>query len=419
MAIAGIICEYNPFHLGHRKQFAMVREALGGDTAIVCLMSGNYVQRGAPAVFDKTLRAEAALRCGADLVLELPVSVSLSSAEGFAAGGVGILSELCTHLAFGCETADSRSLEQTVQGLLDPGFSSRLRQALESGISFPAAREEALRAMGISPALLRSPNDTLAVEYCKAIAVQGSALAPLPLRREGMYHAQYPDPENPSAASLRLSLAAGEDWLRFVPSEAAPVFRDAPLHTLDAGERAVLYRLRTMTEAEFEALPYGSEGLWRRFLRECRRGSTLEEILSAVKTKRYTRTRLDRMVLCAFLGLTKEALSEPAPYVRILGFTDRGREILRGSQGSIPLRNAGAPGDGEYWEAEKRWGDLYGLFRTGQPDPPGQEQNRRIIYCSHNPSYSKAVLPHRPVFVKQASIRTEHEASPVRQTVQE
>ena len=419
MKIAGIICEYNPFHLGHRKQFAMVREALGGDTAIVCLMSGNYVQRGAPAVFDKTLRAEAALRCGADLVLELPVSVSLSSAEGFAAGGVGILSELCTHLAFGCETADSRSLEQTVQGLLDPGFSSRLRQALESGISFPAAREQALSAMGISPALLRSPNDTLAVEYCKAIAVQGSALAPLPLRREGMYHAQYPDPENPSAASLRLSLAAGEDWLRFVPSEAAPVFRDAPLHTLDAGERAVLYRLRTMTEAEFEALPYGSEGLWRRFLRECRRGSTLEEILSAVKTKRYTRTRLDRMVLCAFLGLTKEALSEPAPYVRILGFTDRGREILRGSQGSIPLRNAGAPGDGEYWEAEKRWGDLYGLFRTGQPDPPGQEQNRRIIYCSHNPSYSKAVLPHRPVFVKQASIRTEHEASPVRQTVQE
>lgn len=419
MAIAGIICEYNPFHLGHRKQFAMVREALGGDTAIVCLMSGNYVQRGAPAVFDKTLRAEAALRCGADLVLELPVSVSLSSAEGFAAGGVGILSELCTHLAFGCETADSRSLEQTVQGLLDPGFSSRLRQALESGISFPAAREQALSAMGISPALLRSPNDTLAVEYCKAIAVQGSALAPLPLRREGMYHAQYPDPENPSAASLRLSLAAGEDWLRFVPSEAAPVFRDAPLHALDAGERAVLYRLRTMTEAEFEALPYGSEGLWRRFLRECRRGSTLEEILSAVKTKRYTRTRLDRMVLCAFLGLTKEALSEPAPYVRILGFTDRGREILRGSQGSIPLRNAGAPGDGEYWEAEKRWGDLYGLFRTGQPDPPGQEQNRRIIYCSHNPSYSKAVLPHRPVFVKQASIRTEHEASPVRQTVQE
>ena len=419
MAIAGIICEYNPFHLGHRKQFAMVREALGGDTAIVCLMSGNYVQRGAPAVFDKTLRAEAALRCGADLVLELPVPVSLSSAEGFAAGGVGILSQLCTHLAFGCESADARSLEQTVQGLLDPGFSHRLRQALDGGISFPAAREAALSAMGISPALLRSPNDTLAVEYCKAIVSQGSALTPLPLRREGMYHAQRPDPENPSAASLRLAIAAGDGWLRYVPEDAANLFRDAPVHTLETGERAILYRLRTMTDDEFEVLPYGSEGLWRRFMRECRHRNTLEEILSAVKTKRYTRTRLDRMVLCAFLGLTREDLSAPAPYVRILGFTDRGREILREYRGSIPLFNAGAPGEGKYWEAEKRLGDLYGLFRTNQPDPPGQEQNRRIIYCSHNPSYSKAVLPHRPVFVKQASIRTEHEASPVRQTVQE
>ena len=135
-----------------------------------------------------------------------------------------------------------------------------------------------------------------------------------------------------------------------------------------------------MTDAEFEALPYGSEGLWRRFLRECRRGSILEEILSAVKTKRYTRTRLDRMVLCAFLGLTGKDLSEPAPYIRILGFTDRGREILREYRGSTPLRNAGAPGEGKYWEAEKRWGDLYGLFRTDQTEPPGIEQNRRVVY---------------------------------------
>lgn len=405
MAIAGIICEYNPFHLGHRKQFSMVREALGEDTAIVCLMSGSFVQRGAPAIFDKSIRAEAALRCGADLVLELPVPVSLSSAEGFAAGGVRILSQLCTHLAFGCESADDSSLEQTVRGLLGPGFAHQLRQALDSGISFPAAREEALNAMGVSPDLLRSPNDTLAVEYCKAIVSQGSALAPLPLRREGMYHAQHPDPENPSASSLRLAIAAEEDWLKFIPGEAEPVFRHAPVHTLEAGERAILYRLRTMTKAEFEVLPYGSEGLWRRFMRECGRGNTLEEILAAVKTKRYTRTRLDRMVLCAFLGLTGEDLSEPAPYVRILGFTDRGREILRAYRGSFPLRNAGAPGDGKYWEAEKRWGDLYGLFRTDQPEPPGIEQNRRIVYCSPNPSYSKAALPHRPVFVKQASIR--------------
>ena len=144
MPVAGIICEYNPFHLGHRKQFSMVRDALGADTAIVCLMSGSFVQRGDPAIFDKSLRAEAALRCGADLVLELPVPVSLSSAEGFAAGGVRILSELCTHLAFGCESADPRSLEETVGGLLNPAFSQRLREALDSGISFAAANRPAI-----------------------------------------------------------------------------------------------------------------------------------------------------------------------------------------------------------------------------------------------------------------------------------
>ncbi len=380
MPVAGIICEYNPFHLGHRKQFSMVREALGADTAIVCLMSGSFVQRGAPAIFDKSLRAEAALRCGADLVLELPVPVSLSSAEGFAAGGVRILSELCTHLAFGCESADPRSLEETVGGLLNPAFSQRLREALDSGISFAAAREAALSTMGICPVLLRSPNDTLAVEYCKAIVSQGSPLAPLPLRREGTYHAQTPDPENPSASSLRLRIAAGKNWTDFIPPEAAPVFRDAPVHTLEAGERAILYRLRTMTDAEFEALPFGSEGLWRRLMRQCRRENTLDGILSAVKTKRYTRTRLNRMVLCAFLGLTGDDLSGPAPYVRILGFTDRGREILREYRGNVPLRNAGAPGEGTYWEAEKRWGDLYGLFRMDRPASPGAEQNRRVEY---------------------------------------
>lgn len=383
MAVAGIVCEYNPFHLGHRKQFSMVREALGENVAIVCLMSGSFVQRGAPAVFDKSLRAEAALKCGADLVLELPAPVCLSSAEGFAAGGVKILSDLCTHLAFGCESADAGSLERTVKGLLSPDFSPRLRQALDLGLSFPAARAKALGAVGVCPDLLCSPNDTLGVEYCKAILSQGSSLIPLPLRREGAYHAQYPDPENPSASSLRRSIAAGESWLDYIPAEAAALFSHAPVHALQAGQRAILYRLRTMTETEFEALPYGSEGLWRRFMRESRQGSTLEEILSTVKTRRYTRSRLDRMVMCAFLGLTEADLSAPAPYVRILGFTDRGRDILRQNQGSVPLINAGAPMTGTYAEREKRWGDLYGLFREDRPDPPGREQARRVVYLSN------------------------------------
>ena len=133
MKIVGIVCEYNPFHMGHRKQFSMVRQAFGPETAIVCAMSGNFVQRGAPAILDKSLRAEAAVACGADLVVELPVTVSLSSAEGFAAGGVRILDRLCDTLCFGTETAQGENLMETARALCHPAFSSLLREELDQG----------------------------------------------------------------------------------------------------------------------------------------------------------------------------------------------------------------------------------------------------------------------------------------------
>ena len=140
----GIVCEYNPFHRGHRKQIGIIREKFGDETGIICAMSGNYVQRGHPAIFDKTLRAEAALRCGADLVVELPATTALSSAEGFASGGVAVLSRLCDGLCFGAETADSDLLEQTARALLGEEFPPLLRRELDKGLSFPASRQAAL-----------------------------------------------------------------------------------------------------------------------------------------------------------------------------------------------------------------------------------------------------------------------------------
>ena len=150
MKTVGIVAEYNPFHAGHRKQFDRVKAEFGGETAIVCAMSGNYVQRGAPAVMDKTLRAKAAVACGADLVVELPTTVSLSSAEGFAAGGVGILSKLCDTLCFGAETGEAELLMETARALLSEDFSPLLRRELDGGKSFPAARADALAQMGLS-----------------------------------------------------------------------------------------------------------------------------------------------------------------------------------------------------------------------------------------------------------------------------
>ena len=394
MKTVGIICEYNPLHLGHKKQIDRIRAEFGEDTAIVCAMSGNFVQRGAPAILDKYRRAEAAILCGADLVLELPATTSLSSAEGFAAGGVKILSRMCDTLCFGAETADKASLLRTAQALLSEAFPPLLRAELDSGSSFPAARQAALAQMGLDAALLSQPNDILAVEYCKAILSQNAAMDIFPIHRAGSYHADVADTEDPSATAVRALMlknstviaSQSADWLAmteylsYVPEETHKILSNAPLHSTAAGERAILAKLRTMTEAEFEALPYGSEGLWRKFMHACRSQATLEEILSAAKSKRYTRTRLDRMAMCAFLGISGEMIAQEAPYTRVLAFNDTGRAILKEAKKSGSFLNAGERSDHPYWELEKRCGDLYGLFCTDGPEPPGIEENRRIFY---------------------------------------
>jgi len=376
----GIICEYNPLHLGHKKQIDKIRRLWGDDTAIVCLMSGNFVQRGAPAIVDKSIRAEAALRSGADLVLELPTEYALSSAEGFAAGGVRILGGFCDGLCFGAETADKSALTDTARALLSEEFRPLLKSELETGRSFPSARQAALGKMGQNSAILETPNNILAVEYCKAMLAQNTAMEPLPIHRGGSYHEENPDKENPSATAVRKQMLTERDFKSLVPVSAQDLFSGAPLHTLEAGERAVLARLRTMTDAEFESLPYGSEGLWRKFMHACRSEATLEAIIAATKSKRYTRTRIDRMVLCAFLGLTAQDLSAPAPYTRVLGFTARGRTVLKEARKTGAFRNAGEAVATEYGAREQRIGDLYGLFCTDGPEVPGAETRRRVCY---------------------------------------
>lgn len=377
LAITGIICEYNPLHLGHKKQMDIIRAA-DPDGSIVCLMSGNYVQRGEPAIVDKSRRAEAAILAGADLVLELPVTAVLSSAEGFAAEGVRILSHFCTHLCFGAETADKDTLLQTARALLSNTFSEHLRVHLDKGLSFPAARSQALEEMGL-PELVQ-PNDILATEYCKAIITQDAPLIPQPIHREGGYHDREIDSENPSATAVRKLMVESGMWLDYVPEEIRGCFQSANLHMLSVGERAILARLRTMTDAEFEALPFSSEGLWRKLMNNARRFSCLEDVVTATKSKRYTRTRLNRMVMCAFLGITRQMLEVPAPYTRVLALNDRGRRILRQGRSHYPVLNPGQHTDNPFWELEKRAGDLYGLFAVDAPEPPCPEENRRVVY---------------------------------------
>ena len=379
MQVTGIICEYNPFHLGHKKQLDIVKAQ---NSAAVCLMSGNFVQRGAPAIFDKITRAKAAVLSGADLVLELPVTACLSSAEGFAAEGVAILSSFCDSLCFGAETPDGSALMGTAKTLLSEELKGFLRSQLDKGLSFPAARQAALTDMGFDSSLLSQPNNILAVEYCKAILSQNSPMQPVVIHRSGSYHDTLPSRDNPSATALRQLAESGGSFLEYIPDAAHECFRHAAVHTLAAGERAILSRLRCMTESEFEALPYGSEGLWRKFMHAARSCATVTDILNTVKSKRYAMTRLNRMLLCALLGITQSDLESSAPYVRVLAFNDRGREILKNARNHGVFPNIGEIQEHPYQILENRCADLYGLFARNSVEPAGLEPKNRVFYLS-------------------------------------
>jgi len=376
--ITGIICEYNPLHKGHKKQLDIVRHA-DPDGSIVCLMSGNFVQRGMPAIVNKMARAEAAIKCGADLVLELPVTAALSSAEGFAKVGVSILSPFCDQLCFGAETNDKEMLMEVAQALLCEKFSLLLKDSLETGVSFPAARQAALEKLDLDGSLLSKPNNILAIEYCKAILTQHSAMQAMPILRQGNYHDAHADMQNPSATAVRNLMLGKHDWKSCVPAEGISSLDGQPLHHISFGEKAILAKLRTMSDADFEALPYGSEGLWRKLMHAARCKSALEDILDETKSKRYTRTRLDRMVMCAFLGITEEIMNTQVPYVRVLAFNDKGRQILKEAKLHADFVNIGQRMEHTYQALEDRCGTLYGLF-SQEPELPDAEQNYRVYY---------------------------------------
>lgn len=226
MRTVGVVCEYNPFHLGHARQLALLRQQ-DPEAAVVCLMSGLYVQRGQPAGILPAGAGQGGPACrggpgaGAAGDGEPPVRRGLCRrwcGDSGPAGGGG-------HF-FGAETADRETLLETARQLLSPQFGEALRPHLDEGLSFPAARSRALKDLGGDPAVLERPNDILAVEYCKAILARGSGLIPLPICRPGDYHALDADRENPSATALRRRIMAGEPWLAYVRRRPARPMRE-------------------------------------------------------------------------------------------------------------------------------------------------------------------------------------------------
>ena len=346
MAVIGVVGEFNPFHWGHYDHFLRSREQVGADSPIVCVMSGDFVQRGAPAVFDKHARAAAAARCGADLVFELPLPWCVSSAEKFAFGAVGLLESLgiVTHLSFGSEAGTLAPLTALALAAADPDNIERIKSRMGEGVSFAAAREKTLHeSLGEEARLLETPNNVLAVEYLKALFALRSDMIPLTTARTETRHDGVSGGVKRSASQLRTMMEAGEDISAFMPEGA----RSMPRERMDEGrgpvtmasmEEAILSRLRMLTAEDFCALPDATEGLGNRLYRAVRSEPSVEAVLSAVKTKRYPLSRLRRMVMFAALGIRADTGPARPGYARLLASTERGRALLKTMpEGGVPV----------------------------------------------------------------------------------
>jgi predicted nucleotidyltransferase len=368
MRAAGMICECNPLHEGHLYCIEQAKRLLGEETAVICVMSGNFVQRGDFAVLNKFARAESLVRSGADLVLELPVHWATASAELFARGGVQMLCDtgVVTDLVFGSESGDIHALEEIAAALLTEDFQTLVQKELASGVSYPTARQRALsHRLGASAELLSQPNNILGVEYCKALRREKSTIRPVTVQRLSSVH----DGAG-SASQLRQALRNRENILPRLPDAAGAVLRRemqngcAPVF-MENCERAVLARLRRMTEEEFAPFDEGGEGLYHRMYEASRTACSVEELLGLMKTKRYPLSRLRRMVLRCYLGLS--AMPERPPYLRVLAANKTGRMTLAAMRGSTKIltksADVSALGDEakNVFCAESRATDLYVL----------------------------------------------------------
>lgn len=339
MKTAAIIAEYNPFHNGHRYQIERTRAM--GATHIVAVMSGNFVQRGEPAIYDKYLRTEAALLGGADLVVELPLPWAMSGAQSFALGGVGIAEALgCVDmLSFGCECGDASRLERIAEVCEQQGTQQAIKNELSSGVTYAAARERAVAAvLGEQEArLLSEPNNTLAVEYLGCLQRLNSSITPLAVGRVGTgYNDTGFDGDYGSATAIRELIRNKISIEKYVPSEITELY-GGDFADEKRIEAAVLYSLRRMTRQELALAPDISEGLENRIYSAVRQACSVEELLNSVKTKRYTYARIKRIVMSLFLGINAEYAKNIPPYIRVLGFNGRGSEILSAATPKIPV----------------------------------------------------------------------------------
>lgn len=342
MRVVGVVCEYNPFHKGHEYHLNETRRLTGG--YIVAVMSGSFVQRGEPAMLDKFERAETAVRCGADLVLELPLPYCLSSAEFFARGAVSVLSGLgCVDtLSFGSECGDIELLRNAAAAAEEVSRSEELKRRLSDGQPYPAALQEMIsEKYGSIASIFSQPNNLLGIEYIKALCDIAPEIEPITIKRQGAQHdSETADSEFISAAMVRKKIALHEDVTEYLP----PAMSAAVLKAAEQGEicelrrleRTVLYRLRTAAAEELAMLPDVTGGLENRLI-SAASARSYRELIEKLSTKRYPTARLRRILMNMLIGTKAEDCRQSAPYARVLALNERGCEILSHAKGTLKI----------------------------------------------------------------------------------
>ena len=302
--ILGIISEYNPLHLGHVYHIRESKKKINPDYT-VAIMSGNFVERGDTAIIDKWSRAEMALNSGIDLIIELPLIYSISSAENFASGNIKLLSSLGmdTTLSFGSECGDVSILDEIANVLVKepPEYVSMLNHSLETGASFPKAREHAL-LMYLNDIrryanVLSEPNNILGIEYLKSIKKQRSNLKTITIKRTGSnYNDLSLESKYASGTAIRNALNTQTDIKQFVPKSTYEILKskiekNELVYGLSIFEQAIIYKLRSMSIDEISMLPDVNEGLENKIKKAADSCNTLSQLTEKIKSKRYTRNK--------------------------------------------------------------------------------------------------------------------------------
>lgn len=352
--VLGIIAEYNPFHNGHLYHINESKKAVNADY-VVTIISGNFVQRGDTSLIDKWSKAEMAIKNGADLVIELPLLYSISSAENFAEGGIKMLNSfnIVDYISFGSELCDVNILNEFADVLFhEPKeFVSVLNHELSKGFSYPKARENAL-LMYLNDIrkyanILSSPNNILAIEYLKALKKYKSSIIPVSINRNKVdYNSTEIVDGFASATAIRKIAMTNDVWSlrQAMPKSSFDIMYEClrsgkTVSSLARFEKEIIYNLRRMAISEIANLPDVTEGLEYSIKNAANCCNTIDELINIVKSKRYTTTRLKRILVYCLLGITKKDMQDSkkvTPYVRVLGFNEKGKELLSGISHANP-----------------------------------------------------------------------------------